>query len=92
MGIGGVGKSTFTINLANSFKNKKILIVEINSKMSDIKYLLNIVNKKVINNTYNDISIDMANEKIINNNDEILNNGINNITYSINKNIDIITD
>ena len=91
MGIGGVGKSTFTINLANSLKNKKILIIEINSKISEIKYLLNISNYEEIENDNFNTNINNKNELIKNNTNkngsEIFYNKI-----SINKNIDIITN
>jgi hypothetical protein len=40
MGLRGCGKTFFTINLAKQFKNKKILIIEINSKNKDIAFLI----------------------------------------------------
>jgi hypothetical protein len=39
MGLRGCGKTFFTINLAKQFKNKKILILEINSPNNDIAFL-----------------------------------------------------
>ena len=41
MGLRGSGKTIFTINLAHQLKNKKVLIIERNSKNSDIYFLIN---------------------------------------------------
>lgn len=52
----------FTINLANQFKNKKILILEINSENQDILFLIKKKNKII--NQENNMEINIINKQI----------------------------
>jgi hypothetical protein len=69
MGLRGCGKTVFTINLAKQFKNKKILIIEINSKNRDISFLIKHNKTKSENKTALQNNINLISKNMTSNNE-----------------------